>query len=138
MTSEEREDRRKHLEFIQNVIARQANNSFQIKGWAVAVVGAILAYLSQADQPKYALIALAPTLAFWFLDAYYLLNERRFRRLYKRAVAGEVDCFTIEIRSEEHLRLEYIRCLFSRSVGWLYVGLSLTILMVSCIHLLGG
>lgn len=131
MMLREPEDRRKHLEFIQNVIARQANNSFHIKGWAVAVTGAILAYLSQSAQPKYALIALAPTFAFWLLDAYYLQNERRFRRLYQQAVNGEVPCFVMEPCKEERPRLEFVRCVFSRSVGWLYIGLLAAILMVA-------
>ena len=41
----------KHLEFIQNVITRMNTNSFQIKGWSIVVVSALLAiYASTKDN----------------------------------------------------------------------------------------
>jgi hypothetical protein len=41
------DDKRKHLEFIREAIARLANNSFAYKGWAVIIVVAVLALLGQ-------------------------------------------------------------------------------------------
>ena len=39
----QQDEKLKHLEFIQNVITRMNRNSFQLKGWAITIVSAILA-----------------------------------------------------------------------------------------------
>ena len=72
----------KHLEFIQNVITRMNTNSFQIKAWAVTIVSALLAIFASTKNDYFVLAALFPTTVLWFLDAYYLTQERRFRGLY--------------------------------------------------------
>ena len=77
----------KHLEFIQGVITRMNSNSFQMKGWMVAIVSALLAIYADKQNPTYALVAILPTLIFWGLDTYYLWQERKFRGLYND-VAG--------------------------------------------------
>ena len=72
----------KHVEFIQNVITRMNTNSFQIKGWAVTLVSALLAIFASTKNDYFVLAALFPTVVLWFLDAYYLMQERKFRGLY--------------------------------------------------------
>ena len=72
----------KHLEFIQGVINRLATNSFQMKGWSVVLVAAILVLLARESRLEAAYIALAPILVFWALDAYFLWQERLYRALY--------------------------------------------------------
>ena len=72
----------KHLEFIQNIITRINSNSFQIKGWAVTLVSALLAISASTKNSYFVLAAIFPTIVFWFLDAYYLTQERKFRGLY--------------------------------------------------------
>lgn len=81
------EEKIKHLEFIQNVITRMNTNSFQIKEWTVAIVAAILAVYASTQNVYILLSAILPTLIFWFLDTYYLTQERKFRGLYND-VAG--------------------------------------------------
>lgn len=81
------DDRIKHLEFIQNVITRMNTNSFQIKEWTVVIVAAILAIYASTENIYFVLSAIFPTLIFWFLDTYYLTQERKFRGLYND-VAG--------------------------------------------------
>jgi hypothetical protein len=76
------EDKLKHLEFIQNVITRMNTNSFQIKEWTVAIVSAILAIYASTKNYYFVLSGIFPTLIFWFLDTYYLTQERKFRGLY--------------------------------------------------------
>ena len=73
----------KHLEFIQGVINRLATNSFQMKGWSVVLVAAILVLLTRESRLDAAFIALAPILIFWALDAYFLWQERLYRALYE-------------------------------------------------------
>lgn len=43
MVENNNENRIKHLDYIQSVISRMANNSFQIKTWCITVVSAIFA-----------------------------------------------------------------------------------------------
>lgn len=80
----------KHLEFIQNVITRMNTNSFQIKGWAVTITSALLAIFAAKSNPYFIATAILPVFIFWFLDSYYLTQERKFRGLYND-VAGISD-----------------------------------------------
>ena len=81
------EEQLKHLEFIQNVITRMNANSFQIKGWTVAIISALLAIYASSKNNYFILAGLFPAIVFWFLDTYYLCQERKFRGLYND-VAG--------------------------------------------------
>lgn len=76
------EDGRKHLEFIQQVIARMNGNSFQLKGWSVTLVAGLFALAVAEANKAFALLAIFPILVFWLLDGYYLQMERSYRNLY--------------------------------------------------------
>lgn len=78
------EQKMKNLELIQGVINRMANNSFLLKGWVVTLVVGILALASKDTDKQYFWIAYIPILMFWFLDAYYLQQERLYRSLYEK------------------------------------------------------
>ncbi len=84
------EEKIKHLEFIQNVITRMNTNSFQIKGWNITIVSAILVIFASTNNNYFLLSAIFPSIIFWLLDAYYLMQERKFRGLYND-VAGISD-----------------------------------------------
>ena len=68
----------KHLEIMQGVITRMAENSRSCKVWCVTLVAATLVLVARTGEPRHALIALIPTLLFLFLDSYYLALERAF------------------------------------------------------------
>lgn len=72
----------KHLEFIQNIITRMNTNSFQLKSWTVTLVSALLALFASTKNHYFVLAALFPSTVLWFLDSYYLMQERKFRGLY--------------------------------------------------------
>ena len=72
----------KHLEIMQGTITRMAENSRSCKVWCVTLVSAILVLVARTGEADHALIALAPTVLFYVLDAYYLSLERGFRRSY--------------------------------------------------------
>jgi hypothetical protein len=76
------DERIKHLEFIQGIISRLSANSFLIKGWAITVAGAFYAYTASHFNWRVASVSLLPTFAFWYLDSYFLRQERLFRCLY--------------------------------------------------------
>ena len=72
----------KHLEMIQAVVSRMASNSFLLKGWAITLVAALFVLVTTQSKVQLAWIALLPTAVFWFLDGYFLLQEKMFRHLY--------------------------------------------------------
>lgn len=72
----------RHLEFVQQIIARMAGNSFLLKGWSVTLTAGLFALAAKDANQAVAAIAFLPVLAFWILDAYYLRQERLFRKLY--------------------------------------------------------
>lgn len=76
------ENKRKHLEFIQNIITRMATNSFMVKGWTVTLVAAIFALSAKDANAWYILITLIVIPVFWGLDGFFLDTERSYRNLY--------------------------------------------------------
>jgi len=80
-------------EMIQGIINRMVFNSFAVKGWAITLVVGILLF---KGPPRQVLIALIPVLAFWYLDAYFLWQERRYRKSYEWVLKNRS-------QTEEHL-----------------------------------
>lgn len=73
----------KHIDIVQDVIKRMAQNSFVIRGWSITLVSVMFAILkTQNVSPFSFLLAIIPAFIFWYLDALYLRNERLFRDLY--------------------------------------------------------
>jgi hypothetical protein len=76
------EKRIAHLQMIQGVINRMAGNSFLLKGWCVTLVSALIALAAKDNNVRFLIAGYYPVLMFWMLDAYFLWQERLFRRLY--------------------------------------------------------
>lgn len=83
----------KEIEVIQDIIKRMAKNSFLIKGWTVTLV---VATLLLETKDYMVLIAFIPLIVFWILDAYFLHQERLFRKLYEWVIVNRLE-------SEENL-----------------------------------
>ena len=124
----EHDDRIKHLEFIQGVVTRMGANSFQMKGWMVAIVSALLAIYANRQNSLYALFGLLPVFIFWGLDAYYLWQERKFRGLYNdvagvtrnneiKPFAMRPDLYTLKNKKS----YGYWNVFFSKTIMWLYL-----------------
>lgn len=88
-------ERVKHLELIQSVISRMANNSFLLKGWSVTIVAGLFAVGTNDGDFLMVILAVLPISAFWYLDAFYLRQERLFRRVYDKALLNEVELFAL-------------------------------------------
>jgi hypothetical protein len=90
----------KHLEFIQGIVSRLATNSFVTKGWALTVAAAIYGFAANHLNPWIAAVGFVPTLGFWWLDAYFLRQERLFRCLYDDARRPDtaVALFSMHVR----------------------------------------
>lgn len=76
------ENKRSHLEMIQGIVNRLSQNSFLLKGWSVVLVSALMALAAKDSNLVFILLAYLPAFAFWFLDGYFLWQERLFRKLY--------------------------------------------------------
>ncbi|GHU67836.1 hypothetical protein FACS189413_03400 [Bacteroidia bacterium] len=118
------EEKKQHLEFIQNVITRMNTNSFQIKGMAVTIVSALLAIYASTNNIIFVFLGIAPTFLFWFLDSYYLQQERKFRGVYNN-VAGlknnvEIKPYEMPIQKFEGGRYCFSKVFFSKTIAWLY------------------
>jgi len=89
-----------HLGFIQGVISRMGANSFLLKGWSVTLVAAIFALSAKDANHKFVLLAYFPVIVFWLLDAFFLHQEKLFRKLYERVADGTItsDRFTMDTR----------------------------------------
>ncbi|MCQ2807702.1 hypothetical protein JT063_01585 [Helicobacter pylori] len=72
------------LKILQGVINRMAQNSLGCKKWTLALVVGVLSLKIEAISNFYGLCVLGVLLlCFWFLDAYYLMRERLFRKQYR-------------------------------------------------------
>lgn len=124
----------KHLEFIQGIITRMANNSFMLKGWAVTLVAGIFALSSKDSDQLYSIISIIPVIAFWGLDSYYLLQERLYRSLYNKVKDIEENSIDFSLKTSydkfPFKENRYSRCLFSKKELWFYLPLFLVCLTV--------
>jgi len=70
-----------HINMMQGIINRMAENSKSCKQWCILVVSAILTLATKDTdiQSRLFVICLVPLVMFCFLDCYYLYLEKRFR-----------------------------------------------------------
>lgn len=121
----------KHLEFVQNNLARMAQNSFLLKAWSVTLVAAIIALTVRDPDAYFVLVALIPALAFWGLDAFYLGQERDFRKLHNDVVKGNVDVFLLDPAQYAEGVPGWFRSVFSRSVLPFHLPVVITVLAIA-------
>jgi len=121
------EEKRQHLEFIQNIITRMNTNSFQLKGIAITIVSALLAIFASTKNEIFVFLGILPTFLFWLLDTYYLQQERKFRGVYND-VAGLKKVFDVKLYEMPihkytktiDKQFSYCNVFFSKTIIWLY------------------
>lgn len=93
----------KHLEMIQGVVNRLANNSFSIKGWSMAILAAAILFIARSNNiySEYLILTfLIPIFGFWLLDGYFLWQERLFRGVYDDVRQQEKTDFKMNIPAQ--------------------------------------
>lgn len=79
-----------YFQIIQNVITRMGQNSFQMKAWFATIFTTILvlifALFDIFIKTVIYIALLIVIIQFWYLDSYYLRQERIFRKLYTQKV----------------------------------------------------
>ena len=122
------------IKIIQDIIKRMAFNSFMIKGWAITLV--VVTLLLKGNKYQ-VLIAFIPLLVFWFLDAYFLWQEKMYRELYKWVVKNRLitdeylfDMNAYRFKDKVQSRL---RIMFSITLGWFYGCIAILIVIYASI-----
>jgi len=107
-----------HLTFIQGVINRMGQNSFLLKGWGVTVVAALFALASQGANELFVLVAYFPAFMFWFLDGFFLYQEKLYRKLYEEVAGNRInsDDFTLNTSLVKNNVESYSYILFSKTI----------------------
>lgn len=124
--NERKEYLMKEIDIIQSIINRMSSNSFLIKGWTITLVVATLlldkTLLGGSKQQIF--IAFIPLLVFWFLDAYFLWQERLYRKLYEWVITNRLntddDLLNMNAHRFETQVQSRFRIMLSITLGWFY------------------
>ncbi len=130
----DREDRNKHLEFIQNAVNRMASNSFILKGWSVTLITGIIALSLTTSTTRFIYLAFVPSIAFWGLDAYYLRQEKLFRKLYDYVRTKEIkniEPFLLDTSIVKEKVGSWLSICFSKSMVYLHLMILLILIALS-------
>lgn len=125
-----------HLEMIQGVINRMGSYSFMIKGWAVTLVSALFAL--SVDNYKFVFISLVPILLFWWLDTFFLRQERLFRKLYDDVILKNNSEITFSMDTRSYYVDSSIKIAFSKTLILFYGLLLFSIIMFLLVYLLSN
>jgi len=93
------ESKIKHLEFVQTIIGRMAQNSFLLKGWLMTLALATISLTKVTQSVAYLYLVI---FIFFLLDSYFLYQEKNFRDLYDRVRLGKIKTF--EIRAQYNFK----------------------------------
>ena len=80
------EEKRHHIDLVEAQILRMSENSKQMKTWCFALVTGIIGIYVQTSNTYFLCIGFVTIALFAWLDAYYLLLERKFRCVYNDIV----------------------------------------------------
>ncbi|MBD8074071.1 hypothetical protein COL48_12290 [Bacillus toyonensis] len=121
------------VKIIQDIIKRMSSNSFIIKGWTITLVVGSLLFKGEKIQ---FFISFIPLIMFWFLDAYFLRQERLYRKLYEWVIKErvETDLFLLSMDTDR-FRMEVptrIQIMFSSTLIYFYalIGLLIAVYLV--------
>lgn len=116
-----------YLNILQLNIQRMAQNSFMVKGWAIVLLVALIGYCATSKNISIFLLSSAyvPVFILWWLDTYYLKQERLIRNEYDHVVKlfnekkyTSINLFQIK---KADIRGKKVKYLFSPSVWPIYI-----------------
>jgi hypothetical protein len=127
------ENKRKHLEFIQEAINRMAGNLFFLKGWTITLIAALFALFIKGANPNYIFVVYFPVTIFWVLDGYFLSQERLFRALYdhvRKLDEKEIDFSMNTSEYKKDKKNGWISSMFSDTLLFFYIPLITVMLFI--------
>lgn len=123
----------KEVDLVQDIIKRMASNSFMIKGWTITLV--VVTLLLKNDNSK-VLIAYIPLIVFWYLDSYFLRQERMYRNLYNWIIKNRLktDEYLLDMNTDRFSSEvdSIVRIMFSKTLLCFYgsIFLLLTVFII--------
>jgi hypothetical protein len=131
------ENRQAHLEMIQGVINRMGSNSFSVRAWAIGLMTGLVALGGdRITQPAVLASTTLGVLLLWYLDAFYVRQERLFRRLFDDARGGTLKAsegaFSMSVTEYEDT-VTFWKAARSRTVVPIY-GVLLVMLGLFCLR----
>lgn len=121
------DDKRKHLEFIQGVINRLSSNTFLFKGWSITIIGAIFTAMLTTNNYDLLWLILGVVLMFWSIDAYYLMLEQCYRKLYNQVSKTDADCIDYKMDISNYVSFSAWFMALKRPVLLMFYGVVLLI-----------
>ena len=128
-----------HLKIIQAVVDRMGRNSFAIKAGSLTVVAGLLAVSLGIHSWEVAAIGTIPIAMLWGLDAFFIRQERIFRRLYDMVRLGPAP----EIGSTDYLSMNtdqaqsgvnsLLATILSRTLPFFYIPLLGTLVIIAIV-----
>lgn len=129
----------KHLEMIEAIIERMAKNSLQLKEWTMALVVLIVTISTQSGNKDFILFGFVPIIGFWYLDSFYLQQERKYKEFYKivaKKEENDID-FSLDTKNldeildcNENKRICICRCILSTSEIWFYLIIAVSLVFL--------
>lgn len=112
----------KHLEFIHNTINRMSTNSFIVKGWTITLISALFVLAQEDSNTTYAILTYIAVPIFWYLNAFFLLQERRYRSLYDdvRLIDENSIDFSMDAKRYNSGRNTITECLKAKTIWPIY------------------
>ena len=133
--------KRRHLKMIREAIKGLAHNSFLLKGWTAILVCAFFGFAVMTLGSPFTFLACLPALVFWFLDGYFLRQQKLFKALYEhvREKDEENIDFSMDVSEVEETReVSYLSGLFSRTLITFHGAVLGSIVFVSTAMLVAG
>ena len=125
----------KEIDLIQSCISRMAHNLFLIKGWTLTIVAGVLALTEKSiDNYMITAILIIPLFCFWYLDAFFLQTEKKYREMYKWILIErkkDNDDMLYDLNPTRFDEKVDSKCkiMFSKTLWWFY-GIPLLIVIV--------
>ena len=126
----------KSLEFLQNIIARLNNNSFNIKVFATTIFGLLVTLYIEKKNILFIYVCLICMIMFTLIDSLYLCNERKFRKIYESLIKSSKDkdlkVFQYEIYNIKDI--SFFKVIVSYSILLIYLCMILVLISIVIFH----
>jgi len=125
----------KHLDYIHNTINRMSNNSFLIKGWTISIVSVLFLFSDDKMNGSFLGIAIIAVVIFWYLNGFFLQQERKFRALYDKVriqQENEVD-FSMSTSDFKNGKYSLLSSILGKTIWPLYLTIIFMIIIAKYI-----
>lgn len=118
-----------HLNMVQRVIDRMAANSLSVRWQCLVMVLGIMSISGAWGVVHNMHFLILPIWCFWYLNAYFLRQERLYRCLYNSTIKG-IRLFSLNTKRYDLEVPSIFATMFSITLITFYTGLLMSILMV--------